>query len=81
MSNLARDLARKPEGAAVRHTLRPPIQAAEPEAPRRLRNVIMVRTFRQQDAETRPDEWLRLALWVWTPGIGFVVGLILAFLR
>jgi len=41
----------------------------------------MVRTFRQQDAETRPDEWLRLALWVWTPGIGFVVGLILAFLR
>jgi len=41
----------------------------------------MVRTLRQQDAEIQPAEWWRLALWIWTPGIGFVVGIVLALLR
>ncbi len=49
--------------------------------PRRSLNIIMVRALRQADAEIRPGEWLRLILWLWTPGIGFVVGVILASAR
>ena len=70
-----------PEHRAARRPLRPPLKAEEGEPPRRLRNVIMVRTLRQQNAEIQPAEWLRLALWIWTPGIGFIVGLIVASLR
>ena len=79
MSKLVRDHARAPE--AARRTLPRPMEAVEREPPRRLRNVIMVRTLRQQDAEIDAAEWWRLALWIWTPGIGFVVGIVLALLR
>ena len=49
--------------------------------PRRSLNIIMVRALRQADAEIRPVDWFRLALWLWTPGIGFAIGVVLASRR